>query len=322
MCTHDLSLLYCTKLIIRLIILKTKQIMDSPLIKSKKRSYENESPRQQRTCAKKKEIIDFYNSIKDKYGSKSLTVKTFGISNVSALNRILEKEESINELLDDNKLDMSRKRLRLGKYELLDANLYNFMVNVRHNNGEISCNDLKIKSLELASQLNINDFKASDGYIQKWKMRHNIKFKTLSGEGGSVEETVVDDWFLRLAETLKEYDSRYVYNLDETGLFWKTGKGKSYVLGIEAANKDLRGIKMSKDRVTLLVGGSMAGEKLPLLVIGKSKKPRCFNGVIDSCKKVQWIWGLFIRLSVIIKTKCHLKKIMLLKTKFNSSLIY
>ena len=34
-----------------------------------------------------------------------------------------------------------------------------------------------------------------------------------------------------------------------------------------------------KDRVTVLVGASMSGEKLPLLIIGKSKSPRCFSGI-------------------------------------------
>ena len=39
------------------------------------------------------------------------------------------------------------------------------------------------------------------------------------------------------------------------------------------------GGKKSKDRITVLVGANMTGtEKLPLLVIGKSKKPRCFKG--------------------------------------------
>ncbi len=35
---------------------------------------------------------------------------------------------------------------------------------------------------------------------------------------------------------------------------------------------------MSKERITLLVGASMEGEKLPLLAIGKYAKPRCFKG--------------------------------------------
>ncbi|MBN3278313.1 GT2D2 protein, partial [Polyodon spathula] len=35
----------------------------------------------------------------------------------------------------------------------------------------------------------------------------------------------------------------------------------------------------AKDRITVLVCGSMSNEKLPLLVIGKSKNPRCFKNV-------------------------------------------
>ena len=79
------------------------------------------------------------------------------------------------------------------------------------------------------------------------------------------------DWFSTLNVLLKHYDSRFIYNLDETGLLWKADKGKSLISGAEAANKKLRGLKAYKDRITVLVGGSMAGEKLPLLVIGKSK---------------------------------------------------
>ena len=150
----------------------------------------------------------------------------------------------------------------MGKNVLLDNNLHDFIVHVRSNNGEISSNDLKSKSLEIAKELNIDGFKASNGYIENWKKRFNIKFKVFSGEGGSVDNFVVDEWFLRLGEILKNYDHRFIFNLDETGLFWKAGKGKSFITGAEATNKELRGAKMNKDRITVLVGGSMAGEKL------------------------------------------------------------
>jgi hypothetical protein len=36
-------------------------------------------------------------------------------------------------------------------------------------------------------------------------------------------------------------------------------------------------MKKSKDRLTVLVGASMSGEKLPLLVIGKSLSPYCLR---------------------------------------------
>jgi len=40
-----------------------------------------------------------------------------------------------------------------------------------------------------------------------------------------------------------------------------------------------KGVKISKDRVTVLCCASMAGEERELLVIGKSKRPRCFKNV-------------------------------------------
>ena len=44
---------------------------------------------------------------------------------------------------------------------------------------------------------------------------------------------------------------------------------------------------MSKERVTILVCANMSGsEKLPLLAIGKFKKPRCFRGV--TCLPVEY----------------------------------
>lgn len=38
------------------------------------------------------------------------------------------------------------------------------------------------------------------------------------------------------------------------------------------------GGKASKERITILITGNMAGDKEPLYVIGKSKNPRCFKG--------------------------------------------
>lgn len=43
-----------------------------------------------------------------------------------------------------------------------------------------------------------------------------------------------------------------------------------------------KGIKTSKERITVLLACSTAGEKLTPLVIGKAANPRCFRGV-DKC---------------------------------------
>nr|XP_042909311.1 tigger transposable element-derived protein 6-like [Parasteatoda tepidariorum] len=64
--------------------------------------------------------------------------------------------------------------------------------------------------------------------------------------------------------------------MDECGLFFNLLPDKTFAFKGEPCH----GGKNSKERLTILVGASMNGiEKLPILVIGKSKKPRCFRNV-------------------------------------------
>ena len=66
----------------------------------------------------------------------------------------------------------------------------------------------------------------------------------------------------------------HVFNADETGLFWKCLPDKTLSLKGEKCS----GGKKNKGRITVLVCANMSGtEKLPLLVIGRFAKPRCFK---------------------------------------------
>ena len=82
----------------------------------------------------------------------------------------------------------------------------------------------------------------------------------------------------------------------ETGLFWHKLPENS--LGL--IGKKAHGSKQPKNRITLLVGANMNGtDKLPLLAIGKSKKPRAFKNVrklpvdYEANKKAWMRSGLF-----------------------------
>ncbi|XP_053388839.1 tigger transposable element-derived protein 6-like [Mercenaria mercenaria] len=67
--------------------------------------------------------------------------------------------------------------------------------------------------------------------------------------------------------------------MDETSLFYKQGKSTTFCV----AGSDLAGGKRAKDRITVALCASMTGEKLKPLVIGKSRKPRCFSRInVDS----------------------------------------
>ena len=95
------------------------------------------------------------------------------------MNRILETEQKLNELIEENRLDSSRKSMRLSNYEQLDENLFKFMTNVRGNNFEISGNQLKVKSLEIITKLNIKNFIESGGFLSNFKKRRKTQKRLL-----------------------------------------------------------------------------------------------------------------------------------------------
>ena len=47
---------------------------------------------------------------------------------------------------------------------------------------------------EIASRLCVDDFKASNGWLEKWKASHNIKKMAICGESGEVRRVTVESW--------------------------------------------------------------------------------------------------------------------------------
>ncbi len=110
---------------------------------------------------------------------------------------------------------------------------------------------LKEKALELAKELGYDKFKASDGWIAKFKLRYNVAFKTLSGESASVPEESVSKWMAEeLPLLLEEYDEDDIFNLDESGLFYKLIPNKTLAFKGENCHNG----KQSKERLSVLFG--------------------------------------------------------------------
>ena len=94
----------------------------------------------------------------------------------------------------------------------------------------------------------------------------------MTGERGDVDTTTVDDWKKKLPALCEGYRPEDIFNMDETGLFFRETTNKSF----HTKGEDCAGGKQSKERITLALTASMMGEKLKPLVIGKAQKPRCF----------------------------------------------
>ena len=168
------------------------------------------------------------------------------------------------------------KRSRTSHNKDVDAALLEWFKQAQSRNVSINGPLLLAKANLLASTMGDMTFKATTGFIDRWKTRHGITFKKVYGEEEAVSPADTETWLdVTLPELLHEFPPENIFNADETGLFYKLQPDKTLAF----KGQKCSGGKKAKDRLTVLVGASMMGEKLPLIVIGKSKSPRCFKGI-------------------------------------------
>jgi len=86
----------------------------------------------------------------------------------------------------------SRKRIRKPKFENLDQAVFAWYCQQRSNNVPISGPVLKTEADKFARQFGITDFKASEGWLGKFKRRHDIIYGPTSGTARNVYSNVAN----------------------------------------------------------------------------------------------------------------------------------
>ncbi|KAM3304556.1 hypothetical protein P3S67_011422 [Capsicum chacoense] len=110
--------------------------------------------------------------------------------------------------------------------------------------------------------------------MQVFKSSHGIKQYRRFGESGSVNMEAMESNLQSIREKLDQFAKKDVFNMDETGLFFRLQPDHSL------ATKQLEGKKQDKERLTVVICCNEDGsEKIPLWIIGKYLKPRCFKNV-------------------------------------------
>lgn len=194
----------------------------------------------------------------------------------STFSTILTSRKKIEETIANSTLKGDRKRDRPSHYPDVEEALFSWFKDVRARNLPVSGDLLQTKAISLACLLGHHDFKGSSGWLQRFKNRHEIVCHTLSGEGSAVNLDSCEKWLENFRPLLQEYEERDVYNVDETGVFYKLLPERS----LAVKNETCHGGKKHKDRVTAVVAVNMDGsDKRQLTVIGKSARPRCLRGV-------------------------------------------
>jgi hypothetical protein len=76
------------------------------------------------------------------------------------------------------------------------------------------------EALTVAKSLQNDQFKASTGWLDSFKKRHNIAWNGVCGKSKDVEESVVSEYNPKLLELISPYEPKNIYNVDETGFFF------------------------------------------------------------------------------------------------------
>lgn len=199
--------------------------------------------------------------------------KEYGVSH-STISSIWKEREKIQILYDKNFLKM--KRARTTRHTKIEEALLKWFKYQRTNNVPINGPILQQKANDFAQRFG-EDFVCSSSWIQRFRARHGIVGGKMSGEAASVDKDTVDEWITQKWPTLCEgYSPEDIYNADETGLFYNMTPDRT----LKFKGENCSGGKMSKTRLTIMVAANMTGScKRKLLVIGKSKKPRCFKNI-------------------------------------------
>ena len=71
------------------------------------------------------------------------------------------------------------------------------------------------------------EFKASIGWLESFCMHNNIAPYIKSGENADAHVAIVEDWKEVLPTLLEGYNPCGIFNMDETGLFFRTNEDKT-----------------------------------------------------------------------------------------------
>lgn len=118
-------------------------------------------------------------------------------------------------------------------------------------------------------------FTASHGWFQRFKKRHNFHTVKVSDEAANADIECAEAFKEELHRIImaEKYLPEQIFNVDETSLFWKRMLECTYI------HQESKTIPGFRDRVTLLLGGNVAGFKLKPFLIYHSENPRAFKNV-------------------------------------------
>lgn len=192
-----------------------------------------------------------------------------------------------------SRFQLASQRTRPSKWPTLEAALIEWAIRYdKHpDSGSTTGDILRYKATEFWSKLpeyqGLECPTWTEGWLTRFKKRHTMKARRRHGEAASAQ---LDEESTRIVENIREEAKKYsadcVYNMDETGKYWKMKPDRSL------STTDEHGKKKDKARITACLTCNATGtDRLPIWFIGKAKRPACFrNEHLDGLQSIGAFW--------------------------------
>ncbi|GBN54459.1 Tigger transposable element-derived protein 4 [Araneus ventricosus] len=178
-------------------------------------------------------------------GKSAKKLSVLFICGRTQINKAIKEKDLILKEYGDFKF-LGVKRMRHKKYVDMNEAFLEWFKTVRAKKISVSGSMNQHKAKELEDPLGIENFSASDLWLDRFRIRNNITCRSLCGEAADVDPCLCESWQERLPLVLAGYDDKDIFSMDETALFSRALPNKMIQKSEEA-----RGEKIPKERLTI-----------------------------------------------------------------------
>ena len=157
--------------------------------------------------------------------SRSNSLQRQKSSVVKPKSTLCDKQKLLDKLAVNG--NAASKSARMCRFQDIDFAMLEWCRMARSENIPISGPMLQAKAIAVAAVMELGRFKASNGWLEEFKTRYNIKGMTVSDESVEVRRETVESWKEHLPQILAGYRAKNILNMDETCKFYLALPNKS-----------------------------------------------------------------------------------------------
>ena len=209
----------------------------------------------------------------------------FGIGRTQ-VHSILKRKAEICDSIFGQDSDGARKRpYKPTRMEDLNCLMIEWVQRARASGVKVTGPIIQEQAKLYARDMGIPDeeFKASHGWLNGFRLRYNVSAANLSGESENMPFTA-EEWRENLPKIIAGYEPRDVFCLGETGLYYRALPDKK----VFEHGEQCKSSENFKDMITVMVCVNMTGEFEKPVVVGTTVTSGSFSSIDVNQLPVTW----------------------------------